>query len=327
MATTLKIQSYVESNIRERGELTAGALAGSTSVSVRSTQGYEAGHTIYVGALSREGCERVVIASASDPTVLTLLTLNHSQFEPVTSVVGDLIHIYRAANIDGSVPADDFFTVLATRNIDPDQLSSYYTDAGGSSAFWYRSTYYNAATNDETALSNSEPDRGDDFGHYATIAAIRSEAGFGQAHNLSDLDVDQQRRAAETEINTALAGAYTVPFKPVPDAVRVLTEKLAAAMLLTNAYGDVNPYAQRLKDARAAIQTFAISASAITDEDGTSLTTNEGVSSDFGDEPRMFTVRQRWQRWLRSSSPSRALRSSRLASASSAHRSSICPTP
>ncbi|WKK71453.1 DUF1320 family protein [Rathayibacter oskolensis] len=297
MATTLKIQSFVESNIRERGELAAAAPAGATSITLRSTEGFEAGHTIYVGALSREGCERVVIASAADPTVLTLLTpltLNHSQFEPVTSVVGDLIHIYRAANIDGSVPADDFFTVLATRNIDPDQLSSYYTDAGGSSAFWYRSTYYNATTNDETALSNSEPVRGDDFGHYATIAAIRSEAGFGQAHNLSDLDVDQQRRAAETEINAALAGAYTVPFKPVPDAVRVLTEKLAAAMLLTNAYGDVNPYAQRLKDARAAIQTFATSASAITDEEGTSLTTNEGVSSDFGDEPRMFTVRQRW---------------------------------
>ncbi|PPH83922.1 hypothetical protein [Rathayibacter sp. AY1D9] len=190
MATTLKIQSFVESNIRERGELAAAAPVGATSLTVRSTEGFLPGHTIYVGALSREGCERVVIANATDPTVLTLLTpltLNHSQFEPVTSVVGDLIHIYRAANIDGSVPADDFFTVLATRNIDPDQLSSYYTDAGGSSAFWYRSTYYNATTNDETALSNSDPVRGDDFGHYATIAAIRSEAGFGQAHNLSDL--------------------------------------------------------------------------------------------------------------------------------------------
>jgi hypothetical protein len=297
MATTLKIQSFVESNIRERSELTAGAPTGSTSISVRSTQGFEDGHTIYVGALSREGCERAVIASASDPTVLTLLTpltLNHSQFEPVTSVVGDLIHIYRAANIDGSVPADDFFTVLATRNIDPDQLSSYYTDAGGSSAFWYRSTYYNAATNDETALSNSEPVRGDDFGHYATIAAIRSEAGFSNATNLSDLDVDQQRRAAETEINSTLALAYTVPFKPVPDAVRVLSEKLAAAMLLTNAYGDVNPYAQRLKDARAAVSAYASSGTSIVDEDGNNLNTNEGVSSYFGDEPNVFTVKQRW---------------------------------
>ncbi|AZZ51427.1 hypothetical protein [Rathayibacter festucae] len=297
MATTLKIQSFVESNIRERGELAAAAPAGATSLTVRSTEGFLPGHTIYVGALSREGCERVVIANATDPTVLTLLTpltLNHSQFEPVTSVVGDLIHIYRAANIDGSVPADDFFTVLATRNIDPDQLSSFYTDAGGSSAFWYRSTYYNATTNDETALSNSEPVRGDDFGHYATIAAIRSEAGFSGATNLSDLDVDQQRRAAETEINSTLSLAYTVPFKPVPDAIRVLTEKLAAAMLLTNAYGDVNPYALRLKDARAAVTAHASSGASIVDEDGNSLNTNEGVSSNFGDEPNMFTVKQRW---------------------------------
>lgn len=134
--------------------------------------------------------------------------------------------------------------------------------------------------------------RGVDFGHYATIATILTEACFGQAHNLSDLGVDQKRRAAKTEINTALAGVDTVPFKLIPDAVRVLTEKLAAGMLLTNAYGDGTPSAQRLEDARAAIQTFATRASAIVDDDGTSVTTNEGVSSGFGDEPGLFTVGQ-----------------------------------
>ncbi|WP_279587521.1 hypothetical protein [Rathayibacter sp. PhB151] len=39
-------------------------------------------------------------------------------------------------------------------------------------------------------MSNTEPVRGDDFGHYVTIAAIRGEAGLSQAHNLSDVHVD-----------------------------------------------------------------------------------------------------------------------------------------
>ncbi len=75
-----------------------------------------------------------------------------------------MIHFYRAANVDGKVPADDLFSVLATRDIDPDQPSTYMTDSAGGSGFWYRSTYFNASTNEETALTDSEARRGQDCG-------------------------------------------------------------------------------------------------------------------------------------------------------------------
>jgi len=59
-------------------------------------------------------------------------------------------------------------------------------------------------------LFSAGPVRGDDLGHYASISAIRQEADFTNAVNLKDVDVDQQRRAAETEINSDLASNHTV---------------------------------------------------------------------------------------------------------------------
>jgi hypothetical protein len=61
---------------------------------------------------------KAVIESVDDETTINLieaLKLPHTHYEPVTAVLGDLIHIYRAANVNGSVPVDEAFSVLATR--------------------------------------------------------------------------------------------------------------------------------------------------------------------------------------------------------------------
>ncbi|MDV7992062.1 phage protein Gp36 family protein [Rhodococcus sp. IEGM 1374] len=280
MSTTLAIESFSENNLRERTTLTGGALAGDVQLLVDSTQGYEPGQIIYVGQLSREGCEKAVIAAPIGETTLSLsapLARDHARSEPVTAVLGDLIHVYRAANINGTVPVDAAFTVLATRSIDPDQLSTYYTDSAGNSNFWYRNTYYNATTNDETALKDSTPTRGDDFGHYASLSEIRKEAGFENAYNLSDTVVDQQRRAAEAEINLALGSLYTVPFVPVPDIVNTLTVKLAAAMLIQNQYPGSVRSTNLLRDARLAIKVIQDGDQTIVGEDGTPVNPDGGV--------------------------------------------------
>ncbi|WP_176444511.1 ATP-binding cassette domain-containing protein [Rhodococcoides kyotonense] len=221
--------------------------------------------------MSREGCEKAVVAGAVSETVLTLaapLVRAHDRFEPVTAVLGGMIHVYRAANINEQVPPDEAFTVLGTRSVDPDQLSTYYTDSVGNSNYWYRITYYNAVTLDETALKDSTPTRGDDFGHYASLSEIRKEAGFENAYNLSDTVIDQQRRAAEAEINTAFANLYTVPFQKVPEIVHTLTIKLAAAILVQNQYPGSSRSTTLLGDARAAIKTIQDGDQTIVGEDG-----------------------------------------------------------
>lgn len=296
MATTLNIESFGEINLKERTELSADYVTGSLVLEVRSSDGYVAGQTIYVGQLSREGVEKAVIASVDDEMTISLtqaLELPHARYEPVTAVLGDLIHVYRAANVNGSVPADEAFSVLATRSIKADHQSTYFTDSAGDSNYWYRFTYYNAVTSEETDLADSVAVRGDDFGHYASISEIRIEAGFEHAHNLKDTTIDQQRRAAEAEINASLSGAYTVPFSPVPEIIHTLTVQLASALLLDSAYGNSSSR-QKLKDARAAIENYRLGAAVLTDDGGTALTTSESISGYPGtpddDSPRFFRM-------------------------------------
>lgn len=128
---------------------------------------------------------------------------------------------------------------------------------------------------------------------YATTAEIRAEAGFTGAANLDESFVEEQRRAAESYINGALGRAYTVPFDPVPEIVKTLTIKLAAAMLKWNAYRDTASF-KEMQALRAEIDGYGAGDGTIADVDGTDLSTDEGVSGYFGDEPRMFTVEQRF---------------------------------
>ncbi|MGW5074069.1 hypothetical protein [Rhodococcus sp. NPDC004095] len=278
-------------NIRERTKLTASASVGDETLTVQSTQGYPDGEIVYVGELSREGCERGVVESIDDETTISLvdpLELPHTRFSDVIAVLGDTIRIYRTDNVDDRVPADDAFTLLATRSIDPDQLSTYYRDSEGTSAHWYRWTYYNATTSEET--DPSTPIRGDDFGHYASISEIRREAGFENAHNLSDLNIDEQRRAAEAEINTRLAGKFKTPFNPVPEIIRIRTRQLAAALLKAK-YLPGTTSEKELKTIRALIDGMKTGDDIVTDDEGNNVSTSEGISS-WPDEtaPRAFEM-------------------------------------
>lgn len=292
MPTTLAIESFSDNNIRERSVLSVGAAAGDSNLTLASTEGFANGDIIYVGQLTREGCEKAVIQSVTDEATVSLVSplgLAHGRFEAVSSVVGSKIRIYRAANVDGTVPADNAFTVLATREIDPDQQSTYYTDSTGDSNYWYRYTYYNDTNSAETDLDDSDARRGDDFGHYASLTEIRKEAGFDNALNLSDTVIDQQRRAAESEINTALASKYTTPFSPVPEIIHTLTIQLAAGLLLQNAYRGTDRGKDKLKAARDLIMALQNGDQTITDENGTAITSGEGISSWPGeDQPRAF---------------------------------------
>ena len=299
MSTTLAIESFSEINIKERTELLEPAAVGDTVVNFVSTAGYADGDILYIGSPSREGCERAVVASVGNSTQLTLeagLQHAHIAYEDVCSVFGDTIRIYRAPNVNGSVPVDASFVALATRAIDSDQLSTYYRDPTGSSDHWYKFTYTNLDTAAETALSDSVATRGQDFGNYCSLREIREEAGFLNATNLRDTLVAQCRTNAQNEINSALRNVYgmKVPFNPVPGPIRTLTIQLAAAFLLESAYpGRKDLWDHRYKSARAKLVGLQSKDESLTDDDGDDL-----VDSSIGYYPtdtdyRAFTMDMR----------------------------------
>lgn len=128
---------------------------------------------------------------------------------------------------------------------------------------------------------------------YATIEDIRMKAGFEKATNLADRYVQAARRNAQAVIDSKLSGKYTVPFDPVPERIRQLTIKIAAYSLKQDAFGDVGSR-EALKALYKQLDDIAAGEESINDDEGQNLSTDEGVSGYFGDEPRMFTVGQRF---------------------------------
>lgn len=140
LAITIQIDSFPPSFIRERSKLLDAVPAGDTILNIGSSAGFAADDIVYIGILGRERCERAVVESAGSASTISLasaLGLAHAVAEPVTKVMGDKIRIYCAPNLDGSVPTSDQFTLLATRDIDAYNLSTYFRDPSGSSDYWY----------------------------------------------------------------------------------------------------------------------------------------------------------------------------------------------
>lgn len=294
---TLRFDSFHEINIVERAELVADVEVGASTLLLRSSQGFLIGQTIYVKTLASEGVEKAVIESVPNETTVNLTQptkLPHARYDAVPAVLGDQVHVYRAVNVDDSVPIDASFSVLATRDIDPDQQSTYFTDPAGSSGYWYRFTYFNLTTMAETPLTALDPVRGQDFPRYASIGNIRQAAGLQNAVNLAGRTVEPWRGVAETVIDSALAGAYTVPFHPAPAVVKSLTLELAAALLLVDAYGNAANGA-RLKDSRVKVTAYGDKTAVVTDENGQSLSTSSSVTGyPDANAPRSFYIGQRF---------------------------------
>ncbi|MFC8008938.1 hypothetical protein [Streptomyces cinereoruber] len=293
MSTTLLIDAFVDANLGEQTTLASDVAAAATSITVKSSQGYEVGQTICIGAAGRDGSEKAVVASLPSDTTINLtagLDLPHSRFDAVVGLFGPQARVYRADNVDGTVPDEGSFSLLATRDLDADQQTTYYRDPDGTSAHWYRVTYYDATRSLETDLGDSPAVRGDDFGHYASISEIRIEAGLEKAYFLRDSDVDHHRRAAESEINATLSVAYDVPFDPVPAEVRTLTIQLAAALLLWS-MAKTTEHKQLLDDVRERIQAYANREGTIVDDDGNGLNSSDAVRGyPDANASRMFTV-------------------------------------
>lgn len=137
------------------------------------------------------------------------------------------------------------------------------------------------------------------------MSEVRNEAGFDGAVNLSDVTIDQHRRAAEAEINSALRGACTTPFvKPLPQRIRYLMIKLAAGFLLIKAYGNQGNGEQMIKDVRAQLDALqdgsvVLDDDTVTPYDGQHVDswpndTTASVDTDLGGGGPIFVIGKRF---------------------------------
>ncbi|MEI4745878.1 hypothetical protein [Rhodococcus erythropolis] len=298
MAYVVQLESFQEFMIKERSQLSGGVLVGASTLTLVSTQGFAAGDVLYLGAPRKDGCERAVVATVDSETGISLtepIQLLHSAFDAVTAVLGGTIQVERASDLLNKPPTSDAaWSVITLRDIDPDQISTYYRDPNGGETFWYRYAY----TDGGDYLSEySTPVPGSSFGNYCSLREIREEAGYLNAVNLPDTTVALARMNAQNEINGALKNVYgdKVPFAPVPELVKTLTIQLAAGLLLSITTGGVSQKGKDLTNTvRARLKTLQSGDETITDDDGGSISNGSVGFYPSDDQDRMFYVGQRF---------------------------------
>jgi hypothetical protein len=258
MSEIIRVPNFSAINLREVTFINADAAAGTDAITVLNDSSYTGGQKILIGNLSQENTEVGTILSVASKiiTLTANLSNRHIRGEIITLLFGDQIHLYRAANVDGSIPADSSFSyinVLAT--IQGDDASSDLVDATGSSSYWYKTTYYNTATGEETDLSQALAVRGGNYGKLVSIESVRDEAGLDDNRNIDDGKIAERRDHAEDEVLGRLAAAgYVIPLQSsngalyVPPMVENIARILAAGYLLKQEYGAITEDAEKNGD-------------------------------------------------------------------------------
>lgn len=240
MSVTIKVNNFSSTNIKEKTYLPTGPTAGATSLVVESGDNISQNLYVYVGSLGSDASELRVVSSISNDTItVPALEKNHDDLTEVTVLRFNQIKLYRASNVNGTVPADGSFSLLGSAlDLDLDNLQTTYIDDIGSSAYWYKFTFYNSAALTETNLADAVAVRGGGYLAYAKLDDIRRRAGLANNKWVTDEVIDEKRQAAQQMINSTLAGMYTIPFTaPINQLIAECTMLLAAGYLLTDSYG------------------------------------------------------------------------------------------
>lgn len=249
---TLTLPNFSSINILEEFQLSADAAAGQAIVAFLNAQNANVNDYIVLNP-SQETSEyrQVLSLSGQNVTFTANLLLQHRNHERAIRIFGNQIRVYRAANVDGTPPADSVFKangVLGTVTLDVDQSTSYYTDNVGGSDWWYKFTYYNPTTSLETDISLAEAVRGGGWGHYVSIADVVDEAGLSKLTTLDQGQVAARRAEAESEIKGKLASAgYSLPLQTAtgayftPPLIENIARLLTAGYLLSKNFGTTKP--------------------------------------------------------------------------------------
>jgi hypothetical protein len=312
MSQTINTPNYNSTNLKATTLLDKEVLVGDTALIVQNSADYTVGDTVVIGDLGSDTVEALTISAIPSPTSLTTspATLPHGRFETVTSLLGTVVRIYRAPNVTGLQPDDTTFSLLTPVSIRYAKENTTYTDPIGSDAYWYKFTYYNPTTSEETNLADSKAVRGGGAGHYTTVDAVRHEAGFDSAPYITDAMIFAKLQAAQDEINGTLHDIYQVPFTvPINAFITDICTRLAAGLLLLEQYGqfvtqNTNNGQSKVDDARLDLDRIVIKEVVLTDAVGMSMAeagssggisswpnaTTEYTDGDQGGAPRLFRM-------------------------------------
>jgi phage gp36-like protein len=265
--------------------LSADAAAGSSvTLTVENSAGFSETAYVVIGHEGSELAELQQISGAvSGPSQITVGTLkfNHQKNEPVT------LYRFNQRKFYGATSADGVYLELTSdgspKDIQVDDPQGTLFEYTGDTATYFKATYYNAQTGEETAIGDSDAALADETKRYASLWAIRKHAGLAGNPLYSDFRMEMKRKQAENEINSAIVSRYTLPLSGVPSLLSYICELMAAGYIDYEEFGADGQGGKWLGEARALLKAIQNGKQLLLGSDGTELArqTDTGVLAGY----------------------------------------------
>jgi hypothetical protein len=231
------LQAQIENSIiTEISYLNGDISANTGTLIVDNAENLSTNDYLIIEKIGTEIAEIVKVAGVIGQTIT--LSANtvfaHTDNTLVQKVLYNQRKFYRATSKTG------VYSLLAggTKDIEVDRPEgTAFEDSVGLSTSWYKATYYNSTTLQETSLDDCTPSGGNDSDHYTSIYAIRKQAGLEESYGITEETISDYRDEAEGEFESRIAIVYSVPLTYKSKIVRQIVNLLAAGNLLIKEYG------------------------------------------------------------------------------------------
>ena len=206
------------------------------------TGGGRNGDFIVIGREGSDTAELVQIESITDNTVtIATLVFAHKADEPVVKYRYNERKFYGCTTIDGTFSelVGDGSPKAITVN-DPQGTLLEYT--GGEGYLYFKATYYNSSSSEESNLPDATAVSGDESVRYCSIHAIKVQAGLTKNPYITDDIVETYRKRAENEVDSYLNARYILPLMNSQSVEEIPFMVENCATLLAAGYMDYQEY-------------------------------------------------------------------------------------
>jgi len=173
-------------------------------------------------------------SGAGNVITVPTLSFDHKDGIQVQKILYNQRKFYSCATEAGN------YTLISggTKDIEVDRPDgTFFEHADGTSSTWYKATYCNETTKEETDTADAIATQGSESNHYTSLYAIRRQSGFEEAFGISNETVADYRDEAENEFESRIATTYSTPLSQKPKVGRQIVNLLAAGNLLIKEYG------------------------------------------------------------------------------------------
>ncbi len=246
-------------------KISANITAGSSvTIPIYGNGGFAVNEYVCIGIPGSATCEIQQINDLPAATEIEVATLlyAHSADEPVQ------IYRYNQRKFYGCLTETGSYSELVSSGSPAaitvnDPQGTYFEYTGGEGYLYFKSTYYNSFTNEETDIADAIAVAGDQSTRYCALYDIRFQAGMQDNPYINDAQFEDYRTQAESEVNSYLYARYILPLEngvtealEVPAIIKNCTIKLAAGYADYREYGKTGEGVKWLGEARGILNSI-----------------------------------------------------------------------